>query len=436
MKLFGIEITRTKMAEKFKGFFDTGYGAKPTRKHFYLGEHSWLDRCTKFDRLCEAHPLAKQTLQALGGQVIANGIYVQPTEDYARAKEAAEIIEKLNDEIHFKQLLFDASRYMGKYGSCFLEKTWTPTFNVRIIPQQERIEPEEQDEESNIVKWRQPNQASWSLEEIVPLHWDVSSQSWPYGTSMLVGLDTEFQVYEDLEINTKDYMEKQAWPYTILQIGDKENPVDETELSTAKTKFKNRRIGEDMITTVPTQLLQGGTGGSPIRELSDLLQVVKDNIQDSLILPAISKLYNSTEASAKVLTSWAASCVVKPMQEILRNELREKVYKPYLEDLGYSVKVCPDLLFEPPDAQKKEEMEFWTGMVNAGICPPQVAAREFGWEDEWKTWQIEKQAQQEKIFQRKKEEKSGEEEDKKGEDEDVYEVHHKRRASGRGNSTN
>ena len=94
MKLFGIEITRTKMAEKFKGFFDTGYGAKPTRKHFYLGEHSWLDRCTKFDRLCEAHPLAKQTLQALGGQVIANGIYVQPTEDYARAKEAAEIIEK------------------------------------------------------------------------------------------------------------------------------------------------------------------------------------------------------------------------------------------------------------------------------------------------------------------------------------------------------
>ena len=428
MKLFGREISfRHHAKEEFKGTFDTLGTTYKGRTPFHLGQHSWAERCQKFNRDYERHSLAKQAMIALGGQIIAEGIFLQPVTDqddkpYPRSQEATEKCEELNERIDLKNLLFETGKQMGKYGSHFWEKTFSPQFDVRAIPCQEAIEPAYRDELGNIVEWRQRSmmtsgvssgfnigvevKAKWTSEEIVANHWDVTTQSWPYGTSLLVGLDTEFETLEDLETNANEYMKKQAWPYEVFQIGNGQYQPTPDDFTNVQTKLKSASVGEKLVTNIPSEIHQGGTGGAPIRELSAILDFMKENLQDGLILPSLSKLYNSTEASAKVVVGWAISSLVKPMQEILRVNLREQVYKPYLEDLGYSVKVCPSIFFEPPDAQKKNEMEFWKGMVEAGICPPVVAAREFGWEDEFKEWEVQKQREQEQMMQQQKEQQA------------------------------
>ena len=223
MKLLGRTITFPHIVrERFKGSVVTGTATRPERKTFYLGEHSWYDRCRQFDRIVEANALARQTILALGGQIIAEGIFPQPITDddaktYPQAQRALKAVEDLNSRIKLKRLLFETAKTMGKYGSCFWEKTWTPSFDVRVIPQQECIEPAEQNEVGEITKWRQvtsgTQQTIWAGDEIVPLHFDVTSQSWPYGTSILLGTDAEFKILSDLIKNSSDFMEKQAWPY-------------------------------------------------------------------------------------------------------------------------------------------------------------------------------------------------------------------------------
>ena len=427
MKILGREISIfRRVTEKFKGKIDIGYSTKPKRRKFFLGEHSWLERCKRFDQLYERHPLVKQALLSLGGQLIAEGIYLQPADNSEQAKELVDVLEELNRRLHLKTMIFETGKTIGKYGSCFWEKTWDPAFDCRIIPGQEYIQPAEVDPQGNITSWRQVihgrEVATWQQNEIVHFAWDVTSQSWPYGTSLLVGLETELEIMEDIEQNSRDYMEKQAWPYEILQIGNGEYVPTEDEMASVKAKWKNRSVGENIVTSYPAELKQGGTGGAPIRELNEVLAFIKDNLQDGLILPAVSKLYNATEASARVLVSWASSCLIRPMQELIRIKIEEEVYKPYLEDLGYNINLCPTIYFEPPISQKKEDAEFWKSMVQAGICPPRVAAREFGWEDEWLEWQAEKEAKAQLIQQKQEE----------NEVEEIYEVRYKGRKSRKG----
>jgi hypothetical protein len=370
------------------------------RETFYIGQHSWRDRCEKFNQDYEAHVLAKQAILSIGGQIIAEGgVFLQPVTDkndkpYARAQDAVSLIEDFNEDIKIKQLLFETGKHMAKYGSYFWEKTVMPEYTLTSIPQQELIEPAAQDENMNITAWRQVENgveiATWDQDEIIHFPWDVTSQSWPYGTSLLVGLDNEFATLEELSDNARDYMKNQAWPYELHQVGNGEYVPSDTDLSTYRNELRKNKVGSKVVTDMPSEIHIGGTGGSPIRELAEILSFLKDNVQDGLLMPGLSKLYNSTEASAKVVVGWAISALIKPMQEIIAINLKEQVYKPLLEQNGYSVKTCPQIYFEPPDAHKKEEMDFWTGMVNAGICPPIVAAREFGWEDEFKKWDEEK----------------------------------------------
>ena len=415
MKLFGREISFSKVKERFKGTFDSLGTPYKSRNAFYSGQHSWLERCIKYHKDYERHPLAKQAMIALGGQIIAEDIFLKPAvnsegKPYPRSEEIAEKCEDLNERIQIKQLLFETGKQMGKYGSHFWEKTWTPQFHVRAIPSQEAIEPAFQDGQGNIIEWRQrqnmvagktTRSITWKQDDIVANHWDVTTHSWPYGTSLLVGLDTEFETMEDLEVNANSYMKKQAWPYEVFQIGNGVFQPTEDDFSNVQSKLKSANVGEKLVTDIPSQILQGGTGGAPIRELSNILDFMKDNLQDGLIMPSLSKLYNSTEASAKVVVGWAVSCLVKPMQEILRVNLREQVYKPYLEDLGYSVKKCPEILFESPDAHKLDDMEFWKGAFEMKAATPQQCADGLGIDYDKKYWkkQAEREAEQLKLQQ-------------------------------------
>lgn len=447
MKLFGKEIhIFHKATEKFKASVDLGYGGKPQRKTFNLGEHTWFSRCRHFDKYTMDYPLFNQSCLALAGLCTAQGVFYSPAvkkndETYPLAEEALWRVEKLSDQMRVNGKFYETVYRMAKHGGAFWEVTFTPTFAFRLVPFQECIEPYKVDELGEITAWRQVINgqvtAVWNVDAsesdayIVPIMWNVTSHTWPYGTSIGTGLETELESQIEMETNAKDYMGKVAWPYEVLALGDKDTQILESEYDAAKIAWKNRKPGEGIVTrNMPVDIVKGGTGQNPLRELSDLCQLMKDNIHDGLSVPPISKLYNSTEASAKVLTAHVMTILGQPIQWIIKECYEEFVLKPFLEDIGKSRKSCPNVLFESPDANKEQEVLYYIPLVQNKIQTPQQVCDHLGleYDEEWWTQQEEKQLEQ---FKQKNMNRKEEEEGEKDSEDEVYEVRRKHRASSR-----
>ena len=64
--------------------------------------------------------------------------------------------------------------------------------------------------------------------------------------------------------------------------------------------------------------------------------------------------------------------------------------------------MCPKLLFEPPDAHKEEDAEYFSKLVLAGVIPPKAAARELGYEEEFEEWEKDEERREEEEFNRQK----------------------------------
>ena len=402
-RLFGV-------SEKFKGFFDTGRAKRKGITKFHLGEHTWRERCKHYDLLTQEHGMAKQSTVTIAGQLVAEGVFTEAKErdgkPYPRSEEAKRLCDDLNERVGLETMLYDTGITLAKYGSCFWEKTWSPEFDVRIIPMQEAIEPSAYNDIGEIVEWKQnlwgtQHTPMWPASEIIHHSWNVTTQSWPYGTSLLVGLEVVLGTLQQLEVSAKDYMEKQAWPYEVLQVGDGQFMPDASDLSAIQSKWKGRRVGENIITTLPTQMHKGGTGGSPIRELHDLIDFMYNEAIDSTMIPPISRQYNATEASAKVMMPHAHATIVTPMQRIIKRKIEEEIYKPYLESRGFSVKASPSIVFHPPDFHKEEDGAYYSQLVIAGIMPPRFAAKKLGVpEEEFDEWMEEEEKREADQFMR------------------------------------
>lgn len=416
----GFRTTSTfNLSEKFKGFFAGGVSVSRTQRRFYSGENKWLSRCNYYDLLMERHPLAKAQILTIGGQLMADGIFLNPKEKqgkpYPQAEEACRKCEDLNREVGMELMLHETGITVPKYGSCFWEKTFSPKFSIRVIPGQKYIEPEHFDVESNIDRWKQTvngnPHALWSVDQIIHFPWNVTTQSWPYGTSMMVGLDTEFAILEELETDIKEYMHKNAFPKELWQVGNGQFMPTASEQSVIASKVKNWEPGDHFVTSYPIAREAGGTGDRKIESLDSVLNYLKDQCIDGLMVPPISRQWSSTEASAKEMMPWARTNLILPLQRIIKYKLEHEVYKPYLEDLGFSVKVCPEISFESPDAHKEEEAEYYSKLVIAGVMPPKYAAKELGVpEEEFIEWQHEEEEREERAF--KQQEKLGQESEK------------------------
>jgi len=391
MKLFGKEIRLPIIHEKFKAVFDIGHGKPHSKRSFWHGERSWTETCNRLDQMVDTHGLAKQALETIAGQLTAEGVFLEAAYDEGPHKAAAENAmdkcQELMDRVGMPLMFFDSTCYVAKYGSCFWEKSLSPIFDVRLIPMQESMEPAEIDEIGEISKWKQnllftesESNPTWTSDLIVHFAWNRTSRSWPYGTSMLSGLDVEFEILDDMEQNAKAYQEKQAWPTEIIQFGDGTYMPDDTELTAAKSTLKSGQVGEKIITTLPTDIKAGGTGGRPLTEIKEILNFTKDNIIDAVMVPPISKQYNSTEASAKEMMPWALANRIRPLQRLFAFKVENEVFKPYLESLGLSVKACPSLKWEAPDAHKMDDMDYWMGAVQTGIVPAEYAAEQLGFD--------------------------------------------------------
>lgn len=431
MKLGRLNITFTKkpsVTEKYRAAYQPTGTAKPKRTTFYPGQYSWTERCRHYDEICIQYPLLKRALFAFAGLVTAQGVYFKPAEtkpkketleaekaeaklseavkreSYNVAVDAAERADKLKVEQQVNTKFYETSFRAAKYGGCFWEITWEPTFSFRIPPLQECIEPAEADDQGTITKWRQivngvPT-ADWTNEELIAIPFlGEETSTWPFAPSLLAGTETETSMLVEMESSAKDYSEKQAWPYEALQLGDAANPVSDDEYSQARSEWRNRKPGEGIVTSVPTQILAGGTGSAPIRELAVLCELMKDNIVDVTMVPPISKLYNSTEASAKEMNKAVMTTLGQPWQWRLAEKFEVAVLKPWMEMQGFSRRASPITVFESPDVHKKEEGEYWTSLVSAKIQSPMQACEHLGLEYDEDYWNEQVKMEQEKFKQ-------------------------------------
>ena len=420
MKLFGRNITfsggKVKVAkEQYKGKIDAVGVTRLGRKTFSLGEHSWLNRCEHYERLAQDYPLFNQACLSLAGMVMSQGIFFgaaekKNEETYPLAEEALYRVDKLTDQLGTVTKMYESVYRMAKFGGCFWEVSFTPSFGFRVVPFLEHVEPHQYDGFGNVMSWRQVINgapvAEWKVEPsqndayIIPLMWNVTKSTWPYGTSLGTGLETELEALINMETSAKDYMDKVAWPYEILALGNETSNVLDSEYSQAKTEWKNRVPGQGLVTrNMPVEIKPGGTGSTPIREIATLCELMKDNVHDGLSIPPISKLYNSTEASATVLTKHVMTCLGQPIQWMLKEVYEEYVLKPYLEYTGFSVKSCPHTLFESPDVHKEEEGAYYVSLVQNKIQTPMQACEHLGLEYDQDYWMLQEKKQQEQFAQ-------------------------------------
>lgn len=398
------------LQEKFKGFFASGQ-IKHKKHKFTYGEKSWKNRCRYAEEIMARHPLAKSQILTIAGQLMADGVFTEAAYTEGphakRSEEAKDRIDELNRQIGLDTLLYDTAVNMGKLGSCFWELTATPVYDVEMFSQQDTIEPAEQDSTGKITKWRQDT-TEWTQDQIIHFPWNITSFSWPYGTTLFSGLGQVFEILETMQVDIQEFMHHAAFPYELWQVGNGEYVPLSTEVASIRSAIKNWEPGEHHVTSYPIELKTGGTGDRTITNLNDILDFLYDSCIDGLMIPPISRQWSSTEASAKEMMPWARANLIQPMQRIIKRKLENELYKPYLESLGHSVKACPKLSFESPDAHKDEESERWALLIQSGL-PAEYAWEQMGFDmDKIKMLRDEEAKRQAEMMQFTKMQQQGE----------------------------
>jgi hypothetical protein len=245
----------THLLEKFKASVSMGYGGKPSRKTFSQGEHSWLTRCKYFDKLADDYPLFNQSCLSLAGLTTAQGVFYSPAvkkndESYPLAEEAVYRLEKLSQKLRVISKFYETVYRMAKFGAAFWEVTFQPEFDFRLAPFQEGIEPYGVNEIGEVESWRQiingTVKAEWSATPtndtyLIIVPWNVKSNTWPYGTSLGVGSETELESLINMETNASAYMEKQAYPWELVGLGNEKTMINDSEYQSAKSEIKSNQ---------------------------------------------------------------------------------------------------------------------------------------------------------------------------------------------------
>ena len=375
-----------------------------------IGQYSWKQRCEFFDKIIRENGLARELLQNIAGQcgrhisLKASSAKVDdggnPT---VRAKEALRLCDDFNQEVHMQTLAHDTFLGIPKYGSFFWELTSEPSFYARKMERQQLLEPAKIDPVYGVQQWRLVEngieKVPWDAPEIAHFSWDVTTDTWPFGTSFLTGLDLEFETLAQYETDIKEYLHKTAFPVEIVSLFDPVFQTPDSEMSTVRNRFRNWAPGQKFVVNYPISYTAGGTGDRRIQNLPDIIGFEKEQIVDSLGVAPISSQYNSTEASSKVMRGETAANIYQPLQRIFEVVVQASVYVPLLESYGYSWKLCPTLVWEDPEAAKLEKADYYTKMASVGM-PQRLIARENGYEEEWEENQREKQRQQDEMFQK------------------------------------
>ena len=363
------------------GFFEKMQSVLPRQHRPDWANFNFEEYSARFDDYCNRYPKVKSALLTVAGQVVADGVFTAVEDDYDRAKEAKQICDKFNKRVGMYLKIRKTAMRMVKYGTAFWELDFNDVngLNVQLIPHQEHMHAVYVNGE--LTGWEYKINTSilykWSKEQIACFALDPEEHE-PFGTSLLTGIDYELDAQDQIRKNLLAYLEKQAFASNVLQVGNEQYHPTEDVVSEINTQVKNRKVGEDFVTDYPIELKVMGAAQVETRMIPDTLKFTDDQVTDALMSPPISKLYNSTEASATVMTDWARGCLITPIQNIIREVVEKQVYQPMLEDLGFTVKLTPELSFDPPDVHTNDEAQYWGTMIDKKIQSPEQVCKKLG----------------------------------------------------------
>ena len=395
---------KNRFSKAKRGLFERMQARTPMANRADWGNFDFKEYSKRFDDYTRRYPKVKSCLMTIAGQVVADGVYTTTPEDYERAKEAKKVCDTFNERSNMYCLIRQTAYRMAKYGSAFWELDWNDVngLNARCIPHQEYMHPRFNRATLELDGWDyitfQDVKASFDKNQIAFFALDPEEFE-PFGTSLLTGIDYELEAQDQIRKNLLAYLEKQAWASNVLQVGDATIQPNDDMINSINTEVKNRKVGEDFVTSYPIELKVMGAAQVETRMIPDTLKFTDDQVTDALMSPPISKLYNSTEASATVMTEWARGCLITPIQNIIREVIEKQVYQPMLEDLGFTVKLTPRLSFDPPDVHTNDEADYFSKLIQAKVLSPEQAAKKLGIEYDAAYWKQEetKQLEQQKM---------------------------------------
>lgn len=398
-----------KLKNKTRGFFESFHAVVPKQDRPDWMTFDFRSYCERFDEYANKYPKVKSCLQTIAGQSISDGVFITEADEYERAVEAKERCERFNREncyfmgrrVNMNILAYETFFRMIQYGTAFWEKDFRHPngLAVQLLAYSKYLTPVFS-KQGELVKWEMRKDAqvlrSWVPEEIVvfpapPL------RNPPFGTSWLTGIDYELNTQGTIRKNLLAYLEKQAFASNVLQVGDGNYMPGSDEVTAIETKVRNREVGEDFVTSYPTNLQVMGAAQIETRMIPEALEFTDTQITDALNSPPISKLYNSTEASATVMTDWNRAITAYPLQRVFSNIVETEVYEPFLVDLGYSSRVFPSLAFDPPDVHTKEEADYHLALVQGEIETPEQAAKKLGIDWDKAYWDKQRKEKEEQM---------------------------------------
>ena len=430
-KLFG-KSNYWSLSELFK--------SDKTTSKSVLDTFGWLKefdfyKYSKFQAAAVANnPQVKSAITGIAGQARGEGTYILPAKRRddkgelvvnARSKKAMRLIEQLNKRIDIDQLIFDATYRMGVYGTCFLEKTVDPVFNVRLVDprHQPYLKPLYREGTLIIDSWTtnrdNPTKGiTYKPDEIIVLPWILDTNT-PYGTSMISGIDNELNALQQLQVSATEFAKQNAFPFDIIQVGDSEFQPGDTTMSSFRSSIKNRAAGGIQLTNAPVSGYTAGAGSKSVDFITDQMKFHRDQISDGLIAPPLSKLYDSTEASAKVTRSWVREVLGNSIQHILKTKFEKEAYTPYLIEKGYSVWNVPQLMYNIPEMMITDEINATVALVQAEIMTPEQASVELGFDYDETYWEKQKKEEAKLATANRKEEETKPKKDEEGSEQEA-----------------
>ncbi len=389
-----------------KGFFEKMQAITPKYERPDWTNFDFETYSKRFDDYATRYPKVKSCLLTIAGQSVAQGIYTVIPEEYDRALQAKAICDDFNKRVGMYLQTRKTVYRLVKYGTSFSELDWNNVngLNMRPIPHQEHMKPRyNRGYGTDLIGWdyvvaESSTKIEFALNQVAVFALDPEENE-PYGTSLLTGIDYELDAQDQIRKNLLAYLEKQAFASNVLQVGDGQFMPQDSDIENIRSFVKNRKVGEDFVTSYPIDLKIMAAAQVETRMIPETLQFTDDQITDALMSPPISKLYNSTEASATVMSDWTRGCLMSPLQGIISEVIEKQVYQPMLEDLGFTAKLTPELSFDPPDVHSVEDAQYWGTMIDKKIQSPEQACKALGLTYDAAYWIEQERKQQEQFEQ-------------------------------------
>ena len=377
-----------------RGFYSTVAGkaeatetlkAKPDRYLQNIGDktHGWRTKCDEFDKYYEDCPEVKSQILTLAGRSTGEGLFLSPRKETELARKAVDACNELNRDLGLDKQLYETVIPLAKYGTVLWEVADDP-FAVQLIPLVGEYKPLTF-RNFDVTRWEilaggysasPPN----TLDEgrFAEFSWNKTNSSWPYGTSLLMGLASTIEIINHLVTALDGYMENNAWPCGLFQVGEEADRPTNDALSSIVSKIRNRTPGEQFATQYKIDYKVIGPAAGETRILADALNFLKDRLIDGTLVPPVSKQQQRTVASAEIMDDNTFQAIVIPMQRLLKRVLESQVYWPFLKTQDMSVQNVPSVSLVPPTKGRNADAQYFISLIGAGLITREAAARELG----------------------------------------------------------